>query len=270
MMKSKRNHVNKDNSNVYINNNDIGAIVKERIEYFEEHTHLELNRTMTDGSCGRADSNMTPLGVAQWHQFTKGRIIGKGSYCQVYASTAACIPINRGAAVTSSECGQSSLSSCNPSQQQQQPVQRRIAVKCVNNSLDRRSKRFLNASLDLCLEAKLLERLKHENIIRLHAVKAGNVEDAVNNRNYFIVLDRLSETLQDRMTVWKQANKKWLWGGGVFGNRPRREELGRARTAAIGIAKGMEYLHSKGIIFRYVLSLNHATMWLDVAKAIHS
>jgi serine/threonine protein kinase len=241
-MKSKRNYKSNNNSNNG-NNTNIGATVKERIEYFEKHTNLALNRNIVSGSC---PSDIVNSPVAQWHQFAKGRLIGSGSYCQVYASTA-----------TSTNCAVSSSSSSCPQQQRQQQQKRRrrrMAVKCLSNSLERHSKRYLMASFDLCMEAKLLERLNHENIIRLHAVKAGNVEDAVNNREYFIVLDRLTETLQDRMIQWKQSNnKRCLWGGGAFGNRPKREELGRVRTVAIGIANGMEYLHAKGIIFRYVL-----------------
>ena len=264
-------------------------------------------------------------------------MIGSGSFCQVYAcatsshGTDALVAASAASAaasgISSSESNNNSPSlSCNERKRQEcctvssssssssssslttnnnnqnNNNNSTVVVKCVSTRLDRRSKRFLVASLDLCLEAKLLERLNHDNIIRLHAVKAtttatttmratacthdatadnaasiangdngdtiiGNgcsdtttttttMEDAVNNRDYFIVVERLSETLQDRMNVWEeQYHKKYRWGGLFGGGRQqqKREELGRVRTAAIGIAKGMEYLHSKGIIYRYVI-----------------
>ena len=142
-----------------------------------------------------------------------------------------------------------------------------------------------------------------KHLIRLYAVKATNldkrgddynddhdddddvvVDDEDDNHvmNYFVVLERLPETLSDRMQQWKKQMKqrrprivlyncikshKWDHGRCFLScfretilqpkneysrQQQRWEELIRVQTAAVGIAKGMEYLHSKGIIFRYV------------------
>ena len=147
--------------------------------------------------------------VTLLNRVEKGKAIGKGSYCQVYESRIG---------------------------------KNKMAVKCLLPSLEPGSRDYFTGSIDLCLEAKLLEKLDHDNIIKLHAVKKGDIEDSINCRDFFIVLDRLTETLQERIQLWK-SSKKWL------GNR-KREELQRVHKAAPGIARGVEYLHSKGIIFR--------------------
>ena len=60
------------------------------------------------------------------------------------------------------------------------------------------------------------------------------------NDGYFILLDRLKETLTDRMDAWRRINPKFARQGPT----PRQIEV--ART----IAGTVSYLHSKNIVFR--------------------
>lgn len=128
-----------------------------------------------------------------------------------------------------------------------------MALKCLSNRIELNTKSYVTGSTDLCLEAKILEKLNHKNIVRLHATKKGCIEESVNKRDYFVLIDHLVETLDDRLYKWRASNNrcglKLLLVGGKK-NYKRKKELHRVEQAALGIAKGMEYMHSKGIIFR--------------------
>lgn len=94
------------------------------------------------------------------------------------------------------------------------------------------------AASDLALEARLLSHLSHENIIKLHGMKgASSTVDFLNDpRGFFLVLDLLQETLHDRLERWRLEDNTRL--------------LDRLEGTAIGITRGMEYLHSMNVAFR--------------------
>jgi len=74
----------------------------------------------------------------------------------------------------------------------------------------------------------------------LHGRASGDLTDAfVLNDGYFILLDRLSETLYDRFAVWKESPECTLRG-------PTLPQI----EVAHSVADAMSYLHSKKIVFR--------------------
>lgn len=122
------------------------------------------------------------------------------------------------------------------------------ALKRLNSVMPAHDKKFKTGASDLALEVKLLECLDHPNIIQLHGVKSGDLEDSINHRDYFLVLDYLICSLDDRLRRWRKES------GGIvqkFNKRISRKRLvDRVETTALGVAKGMEYLHAKNIVFR--------------------
>ena len=64
---------------------------------------------------------------------------------------------------------------------------------------------------------------------------------------FFIVLELLVETLDVRFDKWKAQDTS-----SIFNPMKRRDKNipGRIREVAMGIAQGMEYMHSKNVIFR--------------------
>ena len=121
------------------------------------------------------------------------------------------------------------------------------ALKRLNSVMPAHDKKFKTGASDLALEVKLLECLDHPNIIQLHGVKSGELEDSINHRDYFLVLDYLICSLDDRLRRWRKES------GGIIqkiNKRISRKRLvDRVETTALGVAKGMEYLHAK---VRYV------------------
>ncbi len=114
-----------------------------------------------------------------------------------------------------------------------------FALKHLDQKLWKLGKEALSsAASDLALEAQMLSRLSHENIITLHGTSRGGHPSTLfqDKRGYFLVLDLLTETLHQRITRWKKSKD--------------RNVLHRLETAAVGIARGLEYLHKMNIAYR--------------------
>lgn len=99
----------------------------------------------------------------------------------------------------------------------------RYAIKTLSESLLNDPERFVAGVIDLAVETKFLAIIRHPNIIKMRAVSSNSPFSL----GYFIVLDRLYDTLTDRMRAWKDqksnlsgfsrvrdlkgAKKKELW-----------------------------------------------------------
>ena len=102
------------------------------------------------------------------------------------------------------------------------------------------------AAADLAIETTVLSKLNHKNIITLHGVKSGNMIQSLMEGSFFLVLDLLIETLDARINRWQKIRQN------RFQSMASKEAKAfkRIRSVALGIAKGMEYLHSMNILFR--------------------
>jgi serine/threonine protein kinase len=117
------------------------------------------------------------------------------------------------------------------------------ALKRLSPDVSRDKKDFKTGSVDLALESKLLEKLNHPNLIKVHGVKSGDICESVEEGNFFVLLDLLTETLEDRIETWQTSYNRNLF-------RRNKSLVSRVENAALGIARGMQYLHQQGIIFR--------------------
>eukprot|EP00526_Cylindrotheca_closterium_P010359 CAMPEP_0113655706 /NCGR_PEP_ID=MMETSP0017_2-20120614/29872_1 /TAXON_ID=2856 /ORGANISM="Cylindrotheca closterium" /LENGTH=403 /DNA_ID=CAMNT_0000569017 /DNA_START=13 /DNA_END=1224 /DNA_ORIENTATION=+ /assembly_acc=CAM_ASM_000147 len=104
---------------------------------------------------------------------------------------------------------------------------------------------YLKGLVDLSTEAKLLAALDHENIIRLCGVSMEGFSD-------FIIIERLQETLSGRLKKWMKTERQCKGITGVFtGSKMKKLALDRERmSTAYSIATGLDYLHSRNVIFR--------------------
>lgn len=118
-------------------------------------------------------------------------------------------------------------------------------------------KRLRGGALDLVKEAKMLSNLQHDNIIALRGLAeergAGFAEGTT---GYFLILDRLDETLLQRINRWKLAHSF----------NPLRHIFKKKRMSAVGddaktgfwerfnvlveLASPLVYLHSLDVCFR--------------------
>ncbi|KAL7537171.1 hypothetical protein ACHAWF_005680 [Thalassiosira exigua] len=115
-----------------------------------------------------------------------------------------------------------------------------LAMKCLRPQIRSDAEQFLVGVEDLVHETALLASLDHPHIVKLHG-RAGGCASAKSfglSDGYFVLLDRLRNTLDDRIAGWKKTSKK--------GDLPKLVQV----KTAVAIADALSYLHSKRIAFR--------------------
>ena len=123
----------------------------------------------------------------------------------------------------------------------------RYAIKRLKPDLSEKDKEA--AVMDLAIEAKFLAVISHPNIVKMRGVAST---DSL-RYDYFIVMDRLRDTLDERIGDWAEQEKKL--GGSCCGfwgaDKGQLKEIRLERmTALYDISKAMGYLHENDIIYR--------------------
>lgn len=185
-----------------------GFAIMKQMNHFDSSTRLE-------------DNGFRPFVELAWKDLKVESQLGSGGFSSVYC--ASIVPEER------------------QDSQQRSPMirdamnHRKFAVKLLDKKVWNKDLNYVcQAAADLALEAKMLSRLNHENIIQLYGTSA--VISFMDQRGYFLVLGLLSETLARRLQRWRASGHKRV--------------AHRLRSAAIGIARGMEYLHKNNVVFR--------------------
>lgn len=103
-----------------------------------------------------------------------------------------------------------------------------------------------------------LNVLDHPNIVKLHGITAGSVESAVASGKecgFFIVVDKLVDTLEHRIAKWHDEDEKtqehnhFLRFSSSY-RQKKQTSLQQRLGIALDIANALEYMHSLGVIFR--------------------
>jgi serine/threonine protein kinase len=140
------------------------------------------------------------------------------------------------------------------------PQCRKYAIKCLKDHFDN-PKMFRFAAKDMETEATILANIDHPNIIRMYAksitasaTKASKCTKD-NAHDFFIVVDRLSSTLTDKIARWK-SEKERMVGRPFFSfldhsHVVRKNDLIMERVRiAYDVASALAYLHKERIIYR--------------------
>ncbi|KAL9184495.1 hypothetical protein ACHAXT_012465 [Thalassiosira profunda] len=155
-----------------------------------------------------------------------------------------------------------------------------LALKCLRPAVRAQPRKFVIGAEDLAHETALLACLDHPNIIQLYGRAAGCFSTAfqmrskgsssgsgskpesgqgkqMSNEGYFIILDRLMNTLDNRIGEWKDecraVNGVAPADGSPVQMPPEgtlRELLCKRVKVAYCIADALEYLHSRQVVFR--------------------
>ena len=135
--------------------------------------------------------------------------------------------------------------------------ERPYAIKYLRNSVVARKSLIRVGAADLVYEAKILHQLSHPNIISLHGISAGPLEDSyLNNRRFFLVLDLLDCTLEDKLLEWGWEEEQLVVTQNRLLPRLGLSEAQKTRlyermsSVAIPVAKALKYLHENNIIMR--------------------
>jgi serine/threonine protein kinase len=139
----------------------------------------------------------------------------------------------------------------------------RYAVKHLRRGLINDPEKFERAAIDMVLEAQLLLAIDHPNIIALRGWSYGGVKEYEHglHTGFFIVLDRLTESLDERMSLWRTAFKKYssrkMMPWAKQKNASKLEVLLEDRLKVLlEITSAMQYMHDRRIIYRDMKSSN--------------
>jgi serine/threonine protein kinase len=120
---------------------------------------------------------------------------------------------------------------------------RRYALKRIDRKLImKKDATFVTGVIDLVMESKYLSAIQHKNIIDIHGASSSHPC----SDSFFIILEKMHCTLNERMRFWKRNNR--LNSSLDMGDHD--EGLLKRLKVAGDICSAVTYLHSRGIIYR--------------------
>jgi len=147
----------------------------------------------------------------------------------------------------------------NSNKKRRRKVSPSYVVKHIKKDFIKDPWKFRNAGTDLIIEAHVLASLSHPNIISIRgwggAADSNNYDsyyyNCGTNDGFFIILDRLEETLDKRIKKWGKQLKRYKEPllQKINSNISELLFLGRFQVIR-DIASALQYLHSNGIIYR--------------------
>ena len=110
------------------------------------------------------------------------------------------------------------------------------------------------------MEAELLSCFQHPHIIKIRGVAFHGPDSFMHGpERYFLIIDRLSETLECRIKYWSTFQKgskikprNILLAKGCHSQDGKGEDsiMEEQINVAISIAAAVKYMHSKRVVFR--------------------
>jgi len=127
----------------------------------------------------------------------------------------------------------------------------RYVIKHLHPNLLSDPKLFKRAVRDLTTEATLMQDMVHPHIARLRGVTWNGAAALENGSHdsFFLVLDRLFETLDNRIESWNKE-KMQICPGDYLDDTTSDQRLALKANYCLQIADALRYLHDQRIIFR--------------------
>lgn len=127
----------------------------------------------------------------------------------------------------------------------------RYAVKLLSPEVVANKGMFIQGMIDMALETRFMSDIEHPNIVKIRAMAQCDPF----NEKYFILMDRLYDTLERRIEkVWlpKSKRQNGFLGKRVFDRKgAKRDALYEERIVyAFDLAAAVAYLHSRQILYR--------------------
>lgn len=183
-------------------------------------------------------------------EFNLGKILGMGEFCIVqYISSIEFV--EREVSVSKKfnifpggiedvQKKKQMISNCSKSRRKGE----KYVVKYLKDQVKSNPSLFRQGVIDLTTETQILSVTSHPNIIKLQGFNG----DALFEPPYFIVLDRLYSTLQDKMEEWSSAQNNRIMKKIV--NIRKIHKMKEKLNIAASVASGLAYLHTLRIVHR--------------------
>jgi serine/threonine protein kinase len=160
---------------------------------------------------------LLPLEILPSRRVTVGKLLGTGGFNTVHEVT---------------------VQPDDPKDKKAKVLARKQLKKTVMEYRDE----FYAGAVDLATEAKLLNSLRHKNVITIHGVSHDSFDKAyLNGEQLALYLDRLYGTVDETFDKWRRR----------YAPREKKQELfRRIERIALPVAEALKFLHSHHIIFR--------------------
>jgi serine/threonine protein kinase len=125
----------------------------------------------------------------------------------------------------------------------------RYAVKFLSPEVMADTALYIQGMQDMAIESRFLSDLEHPNIVKMRSLSHVDPYDP----GFFIVMDRLYDTLEKRLEKWKARNGRCTGLAGRLGDRKGTKALSLMEdrlVAAFDLSSAYEHLHSRNIIYR--------------------
>jgi len=125
----------------------------------------------------------------------------------------------------------------------------RYAIKFLSPGTAKDPGMFIQGSIDMAIETRLLSDTEHPNIIKMRALARMSPY----NEEYFIVIDRLYDTLMHRMTTWRNLHNKLSGMSGKLFDRKgdkQKDLTEEILLAGYDLSDAFAYLHGRKIVYR--------------------
>ena len=216
------------------------------------------------------------LPTFHFEELTLDKILGYGSFCEVYEVYSMKVlhksqdgyKIARRSLIEEEMCSDTdSIASLNSFEEKQFHYEKSfIAKNCIRRSTGdaRFAIKFLSPDVvqdksmcvigaaDLATEVMILTNLSHPNIIQIRGISAADFDQIGSVQGYFLILDRLYDTVEQKLPKWKKELPKWS----LFTKETQRIKLAQRLVAAYDLASALQYVHDRNIIYRDLKAQN--------------
>jgi Protein tyrosine and serine/threonine kinase len=118
----------------------------------------------------------------------------------------------------------------------------RFAIKTMKKGALSDPGLFVNTLVDMAIEAKFLCSMRHPNIIKMRGISTNFIHAGSDS---FIILDRLYQTLSEKMDSWKHKKENSFSFAFDFRGKKTKAFLAERLTVGFDIANALEYLHDR-------------------------